>query len=203
MGVSLLVPSSSPSSSQRKGAVPSGRGDRMTKPTAKAKGTATVDVGENEVAIIEKRRGAGGGAGGPGWSSPAPDAHRHSPGRRGARGRARRPAHHLDRFLAALKKRRLEIRKSDLERKLEPHLEARQVAGEKLEALEEQRVALTEEIGKVAQRGRQGQGVVVAKAGTCRDVAQSKRRKGHRRWHGKRGAGGSTTIRASATTMAG
>ncbi len=128
--------------------------------------TATVNVGENEEAIIGKRRGAGGGASGPGWPSPSltltdiaqgavalVDEHE---GRRTT----------IDRFLAALKKRRLEIRESDLERKLEPHLEARQVAGEKLEALEEQRVALTEEIGKIVQRGRQGQGVAVAKAGT-------------------------------------
>ena len=53
-----------------------------------------------------------------------------------------------ERLLAAFKIKRLEIRRSRYERELEPFIAARQAAGERLEELEAQRIALQEEIGK-------------------------------------------------------
>ena len=53
------------------------------------------------------------------------------------------------RLLNAFKAKRLEIRRSRYERELAPLLAARQDAGERLQDLEAQRVALMEEIGKV------------------------------------------------------
>ena len=53
-----------------------------------------------------------------------------------------------ERLLAAFKIKRLEIRRSRYEREMEPFIAARQAAGERLEELEAQRIALQEEIGK-------------------------------------------------------
>ena len=55
----------------------------------------------------------------------------------------------IERLLAAYRIKRLQIRRARYERELEPFVAARQEAGERLEALEAQRIALVEEIGKV------------------------------------------------------
>jgi hypothetical protein len=54
----------------------------------------------------------------------------------------------FERLLTAFKIKRLEIRRSRYERELAPLVAARQDAGERLEEIEAQRIALMEEIGK-------------------------------------------------------
>ena len=52
----------------------------------------------------------------------------------------------IKRYLSALKIKRLEMRKASLERKLEPHQEVVRTVVPRVDALEAQRNALTEEI---------------------------------------------------------
>ncbi len=54
----------------------------------------------------------------------------------------------IERLLTAFKIKRLEMRRSRYERELEPFVVAREAAGERLEELEAQRIALMEEMGK-------------------------------------------------------
>ena len=138
----------------------------MTKPTGRPRGrphknplpetettpdstTTTVDVGENEEAVIEERiaqlERERASLEGP----PAPltltdiaqgavalvDKHEQ-----------RRST--IERLLAAYRIKRLEIQRKKYERKLEPHLATREKAGERLQELEAQRIALQEEIDK-------------------------------------------------------
>ena len=55
----------------------------------------------------------------------------------------------IERLLTAFRVKRLQIRRPRYEREMAPFVAARQGAGERLEALEAQRIALMEEIGKV------------------------------------------------------
>ena len=54
----------------------------------------------------------------------------------------------IERLLAAFKIKRIETRRTRYERELKPFVAARQSAGERLQELEAQRIALMEEIGR-------------------------------------------------------
>ena len=54
----------------------------------------------------------------------------------------------IERLLTAFKIKRLEMQRSRYEREMEPFIAARQAAGERLQELEAQRIALMEEMGK-------------------------------------------------------
>jgi hypothetical protein len=121
----------------------------MTKPTEKTRGTAPAGVEENEEQVVEERiselEAELAALDGP----PPPlsltdiaqgavalvDKHE---GRRGT----------IEQLLAAYRIKRLEMQRSRYEREQEPFMTAREVAGERLEELEAQRIALMEEIGK-------------------------------------------------------
>jgi hypothetical protein len=119
----------------------------MTKPTARAKGAATATVEENEETVIEERiaeleRERASLEGPPATLSLTDIA-------QGAvalvdRHEQRRST--VERLLAALKIKRLEIQRSRYEREREPFAAAREAAGQRLQELEAQRIALQEEI---------------------------------------------------------
>ena len=121
----------------------------MTKPTEKTRGTAPAGVEENEEQVAEERiselEAELAALDGPPPPLSLTDI---------AQGAVALVDKHEQRrttielLLASMKIKRLEIRRGRSEREQEPFIAARQAAGERLEELEVQRIAMVEEIGK-------------------------------------------------------